>query len=123
MRRTAERAIRAIGSLAQQMRAARFAAGALDLEIPEAEVRLDGMGEMSGIVVHRSDESHQMVEECMVAANEAVAKELWTHGVKILSRLHEPPDEEKLDTLQAELRGLGVRAGDLASPKVFAKFL
>ena len=123
MRRTAERAIRAIGSLAQQMRAARFAAGALDLEIPEAEVRLDAMGEMSGIVVHRSDESHQMVEECMVAANEAVAKELWTHGVKILSRLHEPPDEEKLHTLQAELRGLGVRAGDLASPKVFAKFL
>ena len=123
MHRAAERAIREIGALAQQMRAARFAAGALDLEIPEAEVLLDGEGEMKGIAVHRSDESHQMVEECMVAANEAVAKELWTHGVKILSRLHEPPDEEKLHTLQAELRGLGVRAGDLASPRVFAKFL
>ena len=123
MRKAAERAIRGIGSLAQQMRAARFATGALDIDIPEAEIGLDGNGEMTGIVVRRSDESHQMVEECMVAANEAVAKELWTHGVKMLSRLHEPPDEEKLQTLQAELRGLGVKAGDLANPKVFAKFL
>ena len=123
MRRTAERAIRGIGALAQQMRAARFAAGALDIEIPEAEVRLDGNGEMSGIVVHRSDESHQMVEECMVAANEAVAKELWTHGVKILSRLHEPPDEEKLEMLRAELAGFGVKVGDVANPGNFAKFL
>ena len=46
LHKTAERAIRSIGALAQQMRAARFAAGALDLEIPEAEVVLDGEGEM-----------------------------------------------------------------------------
>ena len=119
----AARAIRAISELAQQLRARRFAAGALDLEMPEAEVLLDGDGEMSGIVTRPYDESHQMVEECMVAANEAVAKELWTHGIKILARLHEPPEEEKLLTLRAELRGMGVKAGDLSKPKVFAQFL
>lgn len=59
----------------------------------------------------------------MVAANEAVAAELWTNGVKILARLHEPPDDEKLQLLRAELRGLRVKTGDLSHPKVFAQFM
>ncbi len=115
--------VRAIGELALRLRARRFAAGALDIEIPEAEVVLDDFGEMTGIVTRPYDDSHKMVEECMVAANEAVAKELWTHGVRILARLHEPPDEEKVMTLRAELRGLGVKVGNIGNPKVFAQFL
>ena len=117
------RTVRDISALAQRLRTKRFAAGALDLEVPEAEVLLDAGGEMTGIVTRPYDESHQMVEECMVAANEAVAKELWTHGVKIVARLHEPPDPEKLLLLRAELRGLGVRMGNIENPKVFAQFL
>ena len=117
------RTIREISSLSQQLRAKRFAAGALDLEVPEAEVLLDRNGEMTGIVTRPYDESHQMIEECMVAANEAVAKELWTRGVKILARLHEPPDPEKILMLRAELRGLGVKMGNIENPKVFAQFL
>ena len=115
--------IRAINALAQQLRAKRFAAGALDLEVPEAEVILDRNGEMMGLVTRPYDESHQMIEECMVAANEAVAKELWTRGVKILARLHETPDPEKILMLRAELRGLGVKMGNIENPKVFAQFL
>ena len=115
--------IRAINELAQQLRAKRFAAGALDLEVPEAEVILDRNGEMTGIVTRPYDESHQMIEECMVAANEAVAKELWTRGIKILARLHEAPDPEKILMLRAELRGLGVKMGNIENPKVFAQFL
>ena len=117
------RTIREINVLAQQLRAKRFAAGALDLEVPEAEVILDRNGEMTGIVTRPYDESHQMIEECMVAANEAVAKELWTRGVKILARLHETPDPEKILMLRAELRGLGVKMGNIENPKVFAQFL
>ena len=98
------RTILAINALAQQLRGRRFAAGALDLEVPEAEIILDRNGEMTGIVTRPYDESHQMIEECMVAANEAVAKELWTRGVKILARLHEAPDPEKILMLRAELR-------------------
>ena len=117
------RTILAINTLAQQLRAKRFAAGALDLEVPEAEVLLDRNGEMTGIVTRPYDESHQMIEECMVAANEAVAKELWTRGVRILARLHEAPDPEKILMLRAELRGLGVKMGNIENPKVFAQFL
>ena len=117
------RTVLAINALAQQLRAKRFAAGALDLEVPEAEVILDRNGEMTGIVTRPYDESHQMIEECMVAANEAVAKELWTRGIKILARLHEAPDPEKILMLRAELRGLGVKMGNIENPKVFAQFL
>ena len=115
--------VRAISGLAQQLRAKRFAAGALDLEVPEAEVLLDDGGEMTGIVTRPYDESHQMIEECMVAANEAVAKELWSNGVKILARLHEAPDPEKILLLRAELRGLGVKMGNIENPVVLARFL
>ena len=118
-----EKTIRAISVLAQQLRARRFASGALDLEVPEAEVILDADGEMSGLVTRPYDESHQMIEECMVAANEAVAKELWTNGIKILARLHETPDPEKLMLLRSELRGLGIKVGNLEQPKVFSQLL
>ncbi|MBR5457543.1 MAG: RNB domain-containing ribonuclease, partial [Kiritimatiellae bacterium] len=114
----ARRTILAVHSLAERLRANRFALGALDIEIPEAEVILDEFGEMSGIVTRPYDESHQMVEECMVAANEAVATELWTKGVKILARLHEPPDEEKLLMLRADMRSLGVKMGNISNQKV-----
>ncbi len=123
MPRGAEKTVRAISALAQQLRSKRFALGALDIDIPEAEVLLDDAGEMTGITTRPYDESHQMVEECMVAANEAVAKELWTNGVKIVARLHEPPDPEKLQMLRAELRGLGVKVGNIENPKVFAQFM
>lgn len=59
----------------------------------------------------------------MVAANEAVATELWTKGIKILARLHEPPDEEKLMMLRADMRSLGVKMGNISNQKVFAQFL
>jgi ribonuclease R len=43
--------------------------------------------------------------------------------VKILARLHAPPDPEKLLMLRAEMRGLGIRMGNIENPKVFANFL
>ncbi|MGN0846846.1 MAG: ribonuclease R family protein [Kiritimatiellia bacterium] len=117
------RTIRAIHELAQQLRANRFAAGALDMEVPEAEIMLDETGRMTGIEVRPYDESHQMVEECMVTANEAVAKELWTRGVKILARLHEAPDADKLAELRGNLAKLGISCGDLTHQKNLARFL
>jgi ribonuclease R len=112
-----------IHKLAQQLRKLRFAAGALDLEVPETEILLDDEGEMTGIEERSYDESHQMVEECMVAANEAVAKELWTKGIKILARLHEPPDPERMEMLRADLASIGVKCGDITHGRNMAKFL
>ncbi|MDX9867449.1 MAG: ribonuclease R [Kiritimatiellia bacterium] len=109
--------------LAGQLRARRFSMAALDLEVPEVEVVLDGQARMTGLLTRPYDASHQLIEECMVAANEAVATELWTRGIKILARLHEPPDGEKLEELQANLAILGFRPGNLSDPKHLARFL
>lgn len=115
--------VKAISDLAQQLRAKRFAAGALDLEVPQTEISLDDNDEMNGIVTYPYDESHQMVEECMVAANEAVAKELWMNGIKIVARFHDAPDPEKLMLLREELRPLGIHSGNLENKKVFAQLM
>ena len=123
-RKTPEtKVIREIGTLAQQLRSRRFAAGALDLEVPETEILLDDEGRMTGLAERPYDESHQMVEECMVAANEAVAKELWSRGIKILARFHDRPDPERLEQLRADLAAIGVRCGDLSHGKNIAAFL
>ena len=112
-----------LNRLAQQLRKRRFAAGALDMEVPEAEIKLDSKGMMTGVEVRPYDESHQLIEECMVAANEAVAAELWTRGIKILARLHAPPDPERLEELRANLAGLGISCGDLSQPRNLSRFL
>ena len=113
----------AISELAMQLRAARFADGALDIEVPEAEIELDDSGEMTGVATRDYDESHQMIEECMVAANEAVAKELWSHKVKVLARFHDAPDELKLEELRAGAAAMGLKCGNLAEKKPFMRFL
>jgi len=113
----------AVLKLAMQLRAARFKAGALDLEVPEVEILMDAQARMTGIRVNEYDESHQLIEECMVAANEAVAAELLGRGIPVLSRLHEPPDPEKIEFLQADLAMLGFKPGDLSTAQNIARFL
>lgn len=115
--------IRDCWKLASQLRKARFSNGALDLDVPELEVVLDSESRMTGLLCRPYDESHQMIEECMVAANEAVATELWSRGIKILTRLHEAPDPDKLEELQVQLSLLGFHPGNLEHPKNLARFL
>lgn len=113
----------AVRALARQLRSRRFADAALDLEVPECEVQIGPDGRMSGIRTVEHDESHQLIEECMVVANEAVAAELASRGIRIVSRLHEAPDPDKLEELRASLAAIGLRTGDLSDPIRLARFL
>ncbi len=115
--------VRALGKLAQQIRRRRFARHALALDVPECEVVLDADGRMTGLRPVVNDESHQLVEECMVAANEAVARALSEASIPFISRLHEPPDELKIEDLTTELVSLGYEPGDLSKPKNLSAFL
>lgn len=110
-------------ALAQQLRANRMKLGALDLDLPECHLQIDADGRMTGFVLEEYDASHQLIEECMVAANEAVATELAMHGVKIVSRLHEPPDPLKLSDLGTSLKALGFRPGDISNPANLSRFI
>jgi ribonuclease R len=97
--------------------------GALDLDIPECRVNIDANGRMTGFTIEAYDVSHQLIEECMVAANEAVAAELSLHGWKIVSRLHEPPDPAKIADLETALKALGFSPGDISHPANLSRFI
>ena len=116
----ARRLVLDVHRLAQQMRALRFQKSALDLAVPETQIVLDAEGRMTGVKAAESDVSHELIEECMVAANEAVATELANQGIPSIARHHAAPDPEKLEELAANLVGLGIMPGDLQNPKILA---
>ncbi len=112
-----------LNKLAQQLRSNRFAKHALDLDVPECKLIMGPDNTITGIKILKNDFSHQLVEECMVAANEAVAVKLGNAGISTLSRLHESPSREKITDLTADLKSLGYHPGDLNDPANLASFL
>ena len=105
--------VRALHALSQQLRRNRFARFSLDVTSPELEVALDADGRMTGIAPAEHNVAHELVEEAMIAANEAVATELAYHRIPHLCRFHDVPDAEKMEALEAALRALGIRTGAL----------
>ena len=93
--------------LAMILRKRRFDRGALDLELPEVKIDMDRNGKVTGAHVVSHDESHQIIEEFMLAANIAVASKLADCGQSFLRRTHAPPDERKLRGLSEFATSLG----------------
>ncbi|HEC98021.1 MAG TPA: VacB/RNase II family 3'-5' exoribonuclease, partial [Nitrospirae bacterium] len=79
------------------MRGRRLKRGSLDFDLPEPEVLLDIRGNPEAIVVAERNFAHMIIEEFMIAANEAVAENLSAMGVPSIYRIHEPPDQNKMD--------------------------
>lgn len=101
--------------LAMILRARRLEHGAIELVLPEVKIDLDERGEVVGAHVVKHTESHQIIEEFMLAANEAVARMLSEAGLNFLRRIHEPPDPRKLAALTAFVRELGIPCESLES--------
>ncbi len=98
----------ALSSLAEKLRERRLAEGSLDFELPEAVVLLDGRGGPAAIERAPRNAAHRLVEECMLAANRAVAEFLEEAGGPAVFRVHEPPEEEKIQNLRMVLSRLGL---------------
>jgi ribonuclease R len=99
--------------LAMILRGRRLKRGALELTMDEVKVDLDKSGQVVG--AHRviNTESHQVIEEFMLAANEAVAQALADAELQFLRRVHMAPDPRKLEALTAFVRELGIQAESL----------
>jgi len=100
--------------LASLLRRKRFAHGSLDLDFPEVKVWLDNNGYPAKLERVENDESHQLIEECMLAANEAVARELKKRAIPTIYRIHENPDPEKLAEYREFVLSFNYNVGDLA---------
>ncbi|MBN2371415.1 MAG: ribonuclease R [Vicinamibacteria bacterium] len=98
-----------MSGLAQRMRARRHERGALDLDLPEPKLLLDQSGEMVGIKGAERLTSMRIVEEFMLAANEAVARHLVESGTPAVFRIHEAPDPEKVEEFCDLVASLGYR--------------
>ena len=115
-----DRAIRRLDDLARAIRKRRFSRGALDLNRPEARVLLDGEGRPTDIQRIDRLESHRLVEDFMILANEVVAGKAVRREIPVLYRIHEPPEIERMDELRELVGRFGqrvprgrVRPGDL----------
>jgi len=103
--------------LAQMLRRARFRSGALELESPENKIILDKDGKLDKVIKVENDESHQLIEEFMLLANEAVAAELRKRRKNAIYRVHEDPDPEKLDEFAGKMEALGIKVGEIRNQK------
>lgn len=109
--------------VASRLRRKRFDEGALDLEMPEVKVILNEHGEPVDIVRQDHDESHQLIEEFMLMANEVVALELRNKHKAAVFRVHEAPDPEKLEEYREQLAIHGIKVGDLTNMQEVRKAL
>jgi ribonuclease R len=97
-----------LATVGKRLTARRFAAGAIDFDLPSAEIVLGDEGHPTDIVDSPRTIAHRSIEEAMLAANRAVAEHLLAHGVPALFRVHEPPLPEALEALRELLESLGL---------------
>ncbi len=111
--------------LYQSLRKARNRRGAIDFETTETQIVFDDHGIIQNIEPVERNDAHRLIEECMLAANQATARYLHKQKLPSLFRNHEGPDEDRLDNLNRFLAetGLKLGGGDDPQPADFAKLL
>ena len=102
--------------LAQFIRKRRFEDGSLDLDFPETKIRLDAAGKVERIDLHDNDISHQLIEEFMLLANEAVAGRLMKLKRAAIYRTHEAPDPGRLQSYREDVLSHSIPCGNLTKP-------
>lgn len=109
--------------LASLLRKNRFQQGSLDLDFPEVKVRLDDQGRPVQLERIENDESHQLVEEFMLAANEAVARELKNRSIPVIYRVHENPEPDRLAEYRELVLSYNYKVGDLTNRSELQRLL
>ncbi|HYQ47953.1 MAG TPA: ribonuclease R [Thermodesulfovibrionales bacterium] len=112
-----------MGELCTLLRSRRFGRGSLDFDLPEPEVLLDLQGSPEAIIRAERNFAHMIIEEFMVAANEAVAEHIEDMGVPSIYRIHEEPDPMKLEGVLKVIRQFARTGGKAITPKGFAGLL
>jgi ribonuclease R len=121
----------ALRACADRLRRARLRRGAIELDLAEAKVVLeqDDRSRILDVVKSRATKSmaraYNLIEELMIAANEGVGELAREHGLPVVYRVHDKPDEEKLTTLTHAAYTLGTKADPekLLTPRGAQKFL
>ncbi|MHB8419735.1 MAG: ribonuclease R family protein, partial [Myxococcales bacterium] len=115
----------AMARLAERLSEMRRRRGAIDFNLPEAKVILDAEGRVADVARRPRNAAHRLIEEFMLAANEAVARHFDAAGLPTVYRVHDEPDDEKLADFAALARahGFEVDPGDDIDPRALDAFL
>jgi ribonuclease R len=104
----------------------RYRRGAVDFDLPEAEIQFDEGGKVVSVVPAERNIAHRIIEEFMLLANECVAEKLTSSGGPALYRVHEKPDSQKVEEFSEFALSLGYRLekhdGEYR-PRDFQKFV
>jgi len=115
--------VRRLWSLAARLRQDRMKRGSLDLDMPETKIFVDEQGYADCLEKVTHDESHQLIEEFMLAANEAVARAMREADLPCIYRVHDKPDEDRLEELREFLATFEIETGDLTHRPELVKLL
>ncbi len=102
---------RAMRDLALILNARRARRGSLDFDLPEPVLTFDAQGQMTGVVRSERNIAHRLIEEFMLAANQAVAHYLESRGIASLHRVHEKPDPKKVLEFEELAHAFGYSLG------------
>lgn len=109
--------------IASQLRKGRFRKGSLDLDMTDVKIYVDEDGYADRIEKQFNDESHQLIEEFMLSANEQVARIMKKQNFPCIYRVHDEPEESKLKELRETMLSFGVQCGNLEKPREMTALL
>ena len=95
--------------LREVLRGKRHRRGSIDFELPEIKVKLDAAGHPIALERRTGSIGESIIEECMLAANETVARHMELKEEPFVYRVHEAPVSEKIERFQSLLAALGLR--------------
>ncbi|MBI3555803.1 MAG: ribonuclease R [Deltaproteobacteria bacterium] len=111
--------------LFEKIKISRNRRGALDLDLPEAKIVLDENSDTIDIKKTERLNSHRLIEEFMIVANESVTEIMEREGWPFVYRVHEPPKTDALERFERFAIALGLKPNlaDGKDPKRFARFI
>ncbi|WP_417384353.1 ribonuclease R [Gimesia sp.] len=109
--------------LAMMLRARRFSAGALELHLAEVKLTFDDKHRVTGAVEREHDESHQIIEEFMLAANISIAEAFNDRGLRFLRRVHPSPEMPRQIAFAEFANALGFTLNKVQSRKDLQKLI
>lgn len=115
--------VKTLGNVASHLRKKRMESGSLELSSTEVKILVNQMGHPEEIYQNVDDESHQLIEEFMLLANQTIAREAKKRRLPVVYRTHADPDPQNLEELRHFLSLFGITCGELGNRKEVQKML
>jgi len=116
-------AVLVLNNLAGKLRKKRFASGAISFDRPEMKVEVDEKGKPVNVYQKVSTEANWLIEEFMLLANRSVAEFVAKAKKAFVYRVHDEPNQEKVDNLRNFISNFGYRMGPTGNGKEISKEL